>query len=270
MGDYNGTAGKARDGRTRAGAHLLLCLATCLCAPLGAEPLKILCENDPPNQFVASDGQLAGYTIEVVREIQRRIGGDEPIQLVPWARGWEWIRTQPNVVLFQMTRTGDRNASFKWVGPVLELAFGFYARADSPIRISSLDDARKAGAIGVYRDTERDQILTKAGFTNLDRTADATGNFKKLMAGRIDLLAASVETLDELAKSVGFKADDVRLVYVFARNQTYIAMSREIPDATVARWNAALDAMKRDGTFERLFRKYYPRLPLPGPAITTF
>ena len=91
-----------------------------------AQPLKILCDSDPPAQFIGADGQLTGYTVELVRDIQKRVGNDDPISIVPWARGYEMIRHQPNVVLFLMAHTPERASQFKWVGPVLELEFGFY------------------------------------------------------------------------------------------------------------------------------------------------
>ena len=91
-----------------------------------AQPLKILCDSDPPAQFIGADGQLTGYTVELVRDIQKRVGNDYPISIVPWARGYEMIRHQPNVVLFLMAHTPERASQFKWVGPVLELEFGFY------------------------------------------------------------------------------------------------------------------------------------------------
>jgi len=241
-----------------------------LCAAVGAQTMTILCENDPPNQFTAADGTLGGFTIEVVREIQKRVGNTDPIQLVPWARGYDLIQRQPNVVLFQMTRTADRNPIFKWVGPVMEEVFALYSKAGSPIHVAGLDDAKKIGSIGVYLNDVRDLILTKDGFKNLDRTDDPVINFKKLILGRVDLIAASPDSIADLAKSAGYSISDVRMVYPFAKSQIFIAMSLGTGDDVVAKWNDALDAMKKDGSFSRIFKKYYPNLDLPGPAITTF
>jgi hypothetical protein len=56
----------------------------------------------------------------------------------------------------------------------------------------------------------------------------------------------------------------------FLKVQQFIAFSTKTPDATVRSWSQAFEAMKKDKTFERIYRKYYPHGPLPGPAITTF
>ena len=83
-----------------------------------AQPLIILCENDPPAQFRDVEGNLTGYTVELVREIQKRVGNQDEIKMVPWARGYEMIQKYPDVVLFQMSRSAEREKMFNWVGPV--------------------------------------------------------------------------------------------------------------------------------------------------------
>jgi len=239
-------------------------------AVLAAQSLTIYCENDPPNQYVDKSGQLSGFTIDVVHEIQRRIGNDDPIRLVPWARGYEAILTTPDVVLFQMTRTAERNPMFKWVGPLMEDTFALYGRVGARFSIASLDDAKKVGTIGVYRDDVRDLFLTKAGFTNLERTTDNIANAKKLMAGHIDLFAATTSSVGDIMKAAGYSGDDVKMVLPFMKVQVYIAFSNCTPDDIVRRWQGGLDFMKKDGSFARIFKNYFPAFDLPGPAITTF
>lgn len=248
---------------------ILLCLVGLMTAS-PAQSLTILCENDPPAQFLDADGELTGYTVALVREIQKRVGNSDEINMVPWARGYEMIKQGPDVVLFMMARTAQRNDLFHWVGPVLEFTFGFYARSDSKLTLASLEDARKVKSIGVYFNDVRDQMLTRAGFENLDRVRSNLLNVKKLMAGRIDLYVASSISYGIDAIEAGFKPTDLKPILSFQTIQTYIAMSKDISPDVVQAWNEALGAMRDDGSFERLLKRYYPSGKLPGPAITTF
>lgn len=241
-----------------------------LCLVVGAQPLQILTENDPPAQFVDAKGELTGYTIELVRDIQRRLGNQDPIEMVPWARGYQKIEREPNVVLFLMARTAERNPKFQWVGPVLEVEFGLFAKANSSLKVASLDDARKVGSIGVYRDDARDQMLTAAGFTNLERVNNNILNVKKLMAGRIDLYAGSTTSFGVDAVEAGFQPSDLKMVVSMDIVQIYIAMSKDMPTSVVDHWNAAVKAQRQDGTMARLLAKYYPHTKVPGPARTKF
>jgi polar amino acid transport system substrate-binding protein len=237
---------------------------------LTAQSLTICCEDEPPNQFVGPDGLITGMSVDIVTEIQRRIGNQDPIQMMPWARAYDAALKSPDTVLFTVSRTAERNPLFNWVGPVHELCFSFYAKADSPIRIRNLAEARKLRRVGVYLDDVRDTLLTRAGFMNLDRASNNLQNFKKLMAGRIDVFASSPEAIEAEAIQAGFESSAVKHVFTFARVQDYIVLSKGTPEPVVKAWAKAFAGMQKDGSFAGIHRKYYPDQPLPGKAITEF
>ena len=95
----------------------LLLLAGFSCV-LNAQTLTILTEVSPPGQTKAADGKFGGFAVEVVREIQRRVGNTDYIQEVPWARGHITLQNKPNTILFSVARAAERNPLFQWVGPI--------------------------------------------------------------------------------------------------------------------------------------------------------
>jgi len=230
-----------------------------------AHPLTIYTEISPPDQFLDPDGKLTGFTVELVRELQKRVNNTDPIEVVPWIRGYRELETKPDVVLFAMARTAERNALFSWVGPINEDIYYFYIKADSKAVIKDLEDAKKLPMVGVYKEDVRDQYLTRVGFTNLDRSVEETVMVKKLMSGRIDALAYTREGFEQVANTGGFRPENFRETIPFLKVQTYIAFSQRTPEAIVKEWNAALKAVKTDGVFGQLFTKYYSGIPLPGP-----
>jgi polar amino acid transport system substrate-binding protein len=245
--------------------------ATCLFgSALAAQTLTIYTEISPPAQFLGSDGKLTGCSYDLVREIQRRLGSSEPIEVVPWVRGFGELQTRPNVVLFSVARSEERDPLFHWVGPIRENTYSFFARKDSKLRITTLEEARRIGLIGVYKEDMRDQYLTRLGFTNLDRSLDNVIPFKKLLAGRIDCIVTTRSGLAELAHLAGAKVKDFREVFPFLKVQLYIAFSKATPETVVQAWATALEGMKKDGTFERIYRKYPSPDPLPGPPVKPF
>lgn len=71
----------------------------------GAEELRIYCEDAPPNQFRLPNDELGGMVVEVVREIQKELGTAEPIEMVPWARGYDALQKVPGTLLLSVART---------------------------------------------------------------------------------------------------------------------------------------------------------------------
>jgi len=78
---------------------------------LSAE-LTILTENLPPLNYV-ENGTLVGPSVEIVKEIQKRVGSQEQIQVYPWARAYKMALEDENVILFGMTYTKVREDKFK-------------------------------------------------------------------------------------------------------------------------------------------------------------
>lgn len=233
---------------------ILLCIVSlCIFATqsLAAEKLTILTENLPPLNYV-ENGTLVGSSVDIVREIQKRIGSQEPIQVYPWARAYKMALEEPNVILFGMTYTDDRSTLFKWVGPLATKRDILLARKDAPHSIKSLEDAKQVERIGTLRDDVRGKLLEKMGFTNLEPVSDEQKNAQKLALGRIDLWAykkPGFRTVCSLAE-----VDPELFVEVahLKKSELKIAFSKQTSDAIVAQWQTAFDAMVADGTLQKI------------------
>lgn len=240
------------------------------CATQTLTALTILCEDDPPFQLKTEQGTLSGFTVELVRAIQKEVGNSDPIALVPWPRGYAMAQTEKDVVLFSMMRTAERNPRFHWVGPIKETRWIFVLRANSPIKLASLDDARKLKTLAVPRNDARDEFLTKMGFTNLVRVTENQQAAKMLLSGRVDAYVSSDNALPEDLKAAGADLKGIQRSLAFNRYQIYIAISKATNPAVAAAWNQALDKFKKNGTFQALFARWFPGHDLPGPALTEF
>ncbi len=238
--------------------RLSLCLVLTLIAagaPCRAEPLQIFTDDSPP-VTLNRDGAPAGWAVDVVREIERRVGTQDEIRLVPWARAYRAGLHEPNVALFATMWTEERAPLFQWVGPLQTLHMSFYGRAGDGVEINSTDDARRLRSIGVTREFAVDQELTRLGFANLDRVERPGQMIEKLLAGRNEAFASddgfvSPAVLERWKVS----AHAIVRKYEFKTTKTYIAFSLGTPPETVRAWQNALDAMRADGTFSRLTEK---------------
>lgn len=241
------------------------------------EPLRLLTEELPPLSFQVN-GELTGLSVALVREIQRRLDDDRPIQLMPWARAYHSLMERPDVALFSTARSAEREDLFQWVGPLANLSFVFYKRADSPLTLDSLEDARKLATIATYRNDVREEFLLNRGFTNLDSATKLVSGARKLLEGRVDAWLDSNLSAPSVIESLGYPADSIERLLVAHSEPLYIAFSAETPPETVARWQRTLDDMARDGSFARLHRRWLPNEPMPArmaalspdPALTDY
>lgn len=240
----------------------LLAALAVLAAPAGAAEMKILTADIPPMAF-ARDGQVTGYCVDVVREIQRRIGSRAEIELQPWARAYRGALEGDDVILVCPKRTADREALFKWVGPLFTSQTGFYARPADQVRIASLDDAKKLSGILAPRDFYSYQYLRDAGFQNLEATNSTLTMLRMLLGGRRPAMILDQRQLAPLLAEAGARKEEVELVYTAFTIGSYLSFPKGAPDSLVAQWQRALDAMKQDGSFARIYRHWYREAPPP-------
>lgn len=223
--------------------------------PIFASELTILTENLPPLNYV-KDGQLVGPSVELVREIQRRVGSNAEIKVYPWARAYQLASEEKNVVLFGMTHTKARHKQFKWVGPLATKRDILVARKHAGMRINSLEDAKKVKRIGTLRDDTRERLLLSEGFTNLESVSDEQKNAQKLVLGRIDLWAYKQPGLKTVCQLAGVDYNEVEEVYHLRKIDVSIAFSLGTSDSIVEKWREAFDAMRADGTIKRIHDKW--------------
>lgn len=239
----------------RRSSFLLAAICMFWAAATTAAELTILTENLPPLNFV-QDGVLVGPSVEIVREIQRRVGSSEPIEVYPWSRAYSMALSDENVVLFSTTHTGERDDKFKWVGPLATKRDILVARKGAGMRIDSLEDAQKVQRIGTLRDDTRHELLESLGFTNLEPVSDEQKNARKLHMGRIDLWAYKQPGLKTVCRLAGIDPNEVEEVYHLRKIDVSIAFSLKTADAIVSKWRAAFEQMQADGTIARIQKKW--------------
>lgn len=225
--------------------------------------LKILTEESSPLNFT-QDGKVAGLATDVVRELVKRTGTGGRIRLVPWQEGYRALSAEPDVALFSTVMTAERKPLFQWVGPLAVLDTNLYALRGSGIRIANLDDARKVGGIATVSKYYSEQVLQMEGFANIRSLPDREATIDALLAGKVQLLASSNLGMPAALGKRGASMDAVESVFTLSTDLFYVAFSKEAPPALVARWQTALDAMKRDGTFARIYARWLPAETPPG------
>lgn len=242
----------------------LLCsftlLAGCAATPKQIYPapeLKILTENYPPLNFM-ENGNVTGQATDVVRELLLRTGSSATIRLTTWESAYKSALEEPNTLLFSVAMTPERKELLQWVGPIASLDANFYARTGANLKINSLEQAKQLGKIATVRDYYTEQLLKKEGFTNLVSCDQEEIAVRKLLSGAVQLFPSNNTVMPAALQKVGATMADVESVFTISTNLVYLAFSRGTPPAVVARWQEKLDEMKRDGTFQRIYRQWLP------------
>lgn len=224
-----------------------------------AADLVLLTENFPPYNMArngknfAQDENINGIAVDIVREMFKRANITYSLTLrFPWERIYKIALEKPGYGVFVMARLPDREKLFKWVGPIGPDDWIMLAKADSKINLESLDDARKY-RIGAYKGDAIAETLTKQGLKPIVVLRDQD-NAKKLTSGQIDLWATGDPAGRYLARQDGVIG--LKTVLRFNSAELYLALNKEVPDETVAKLQAALDQLRKEGVVDEIMARY--------------
>jgi ABC-type amino acid transport substrate-binding protein len=199
---------------------------------------------------------VTGQATDVVNGILARLNQKAGIEILPWSEGYGLARAGPGVALYSTGRTDEREQLFKWVGPVASFDYTLYAKKGAAMTIDSLEAAKKAGKIGVVKDDARHQFLVGNRFGNLTPCTSDAECLRDLVAGKTDLWLGSSTNSAAIAQMEGVDPSAFEAVYLVRTIQLYIAFSNDTPDSVIRNWQDALDAMKKDGSFDAIRKNY--------------
>lgn len=241
-----------------ASASLLLAGAARAAEKTGTD-LVLLTENFPPYNMAkngknfAQEDNINGIAVDIVREMFKRAEITYSLTLrFPWERIYKLALEKPGYGVFVMARLPDREKLFKWVGPIGPDDWIMLAKADSKITLESLAQARKY-KIGAYKGDAIAETLAKQGLKPIVVLRDQD-NAKKLVNGQIDLWATGDPAGRYLARQDGVTG--LKTVLRFNSAQLYLALNKDVSDEIVAKLQAALDQLRKEGVVDDIMARY--------------
>jgi polar amino acid transport system substrate-binding protein len=261
--------------------RVLLIAVSCLLCLFGTAvqaDLKFLTHSLGESTYVGDDGLLHGrdgsgrraFNVETVVAMMRHLNEHLPIAEVPLSRGFYRLEHEPDIAFFNVIKNDVRQKKYKWVGPISNLKTYFYEHVKNPTGVKTMQDARKVRGVCGVLGNNMNGWLERNGFENVITTNSLKACVQLMEYGRASLVYG---TEYQFHNAVGdftwhlrrtpVSTDDVEGERE-ATDLGFIAFSPDVPDAEIARWQAALDAIKASGEYARLRDRFL--VPLPDQA----
>lgn len=241
----------------------LLCLVVMPASATDAPPeIRIVTEELPPYNMT-EDGQLTGMSTEVVQAVLKQVGVQASIQSMPWARAYDLALHGENILIYSITRSPEREALFKWVGTIAPCRWYLYSYASHRLTLQQLEDAKRFQTATVNEDVGEQYLISKH-FTvgiQLQSSNRYELNYEKLKLGHVDLWISDELNARYLARKAGDDPSSVlvqslRLPELEDSGGFSMAFSQKTPDAIVRRFQEGLKAIRENGTYDAIARKW--------------
>lgn len=221
--------------------------------------LVLLTENFPPYNM-AKDGKnfakgenINGIATDIVREMFKRAGLTYSLTLrFPLGAGLQTGVGKPRLWRFRDGASAGSRESIQMGRPDRSRRLDHVGKSRQQITLETLNDARKY-KIGAYKGDAIAETLTRQGLQPLVVLRDQD-NAKKLVNGQIDLWATGDPAGRYLARQDGVTG--LKTVLRFNSAELYLALNKDVADTVVAKLQAALDQMRKDGVVDEIMSRY--------------
>ena len=252
----------------RAGGLFRLCVTVlallCVAPHATGQSLRVLTEEWPPFNFKTPEG-ASGLAADLARLLLDDAGLATQAEFMPWNRVYQIAQHTPNVLIFTLARTPERESQFEWVLKVSDRAMSLYRLKSRPeVKVPDLESAKQYRVgTGPKSDTST-QFLLRSGFIpgrNLEpvqtEAADRS-NLRKLVAGRIDLMVSHPLTIEFTADRIGIDSRQLERALTLPEKDAgyWIALSKQSDPVLLARLRAAAVRLEKDGGLEKIRRRY--------------
>lgn len=236
---------------------LVLLLLNTGAAVAASHEYNCVAEDAAPQNYL-EHGVPRGYAAELLTAMWEKMGiKPRKIQFLPWDKAYQIALTQPRTILLTTARLEEREALFKWVGPINAPRFSLFADPARGIKISSIEDARKYRIGTVINDAAEMLLLKrKFPFEQLDRSHDVKTALGRFQDGKCELFAYSEASMKHSLKLYGFDAARYVKVFPISGSPVFFAFHKDTPDSDIKEFQEALNALKADGTYKKIKGKY--------------
>jgi len=230
----------------------------------GAAHMTAVTEEFRPMNYT-ENGELRGYTVDIVRELLARANIGYSLASYPWARAYQMAQRQPDVLIFSIVRTPEREKQFRWIAPVAKRRVYIYKLANRrDIQLRSPSDLFKY-MIASDRDDASSAQLEALGLktgANIELSNQDFTSLQKLLIGRVDLMVGTELFMQELCADHGIAYSKLtRTILLPGGSDYYIAASLNTAPQTVDLLRAQFSAMRKSDFLKKVAEKY--NIPAP-------
>ncbi|WP_196609207.1 substrate-binding periplasmic protein [Nitratidesulfovibrio oxamicus] len=210
----------------------------------------------PP--YVEHNLPHGGYVARVIRAALASVGLEARFEFMPWARGMSLLRDGKVTAVAPAYRTVDREIECDLSAPFPGGPLALFGLTPNALRWSDLRDL--AGLrIGVVRGYAHTQAFDAAAFLSKEPANDELANLRKLLARRIDAMAADRNVVHFLLRRYlpAQAASLAEFDPILGERDLHVCFSRARPDHAALReaFDRGLATIRASGLLDELHRE---------------
>lgn len=197
-------------------------------------------------------GNLTGYAVELVRSILLEAGLQNEILSAPWQRILVESEMKPEVLVFSLARTAEREEKFHWITPITQNAYSLFTHQSNQSIATDLDSLPSDAKVAVLKGDFREDIVKKRGLSAVSGE-DWKATVKLFVEGHADYLFFSDGGMEIMCDFFEEQCGTVQKAFTYRLASTYLAISKQGTSQTlVDKLSQASMAFKQTPRYQKL------------------
>ena len=247
-------------------SRFLICVSLVLafCGNGYAAKLQILTMENAPYSFT-ENGEVKGIGVELVREAFRRMGQPAQISISPWARAMERIQAGTVDGLFNVYRTPEREVFADYSELLQDETVVLFVEKNSSIEfngdLAALGKYKFSAVRGYSYGKTYDKAVADKMVTNIQLITLTEQALRMLVTKRTDVVPSGRHVGKYYLYKLGLQDSVRELSPPLETVPTYMIFPKKRDLAAVRqKFNAALQSMREDGSYDKIYQDFYPVL----------
>lgn len=180
-------------------------------------------------------------------------GRSGQVSYYPWARAVRLAEQGSHIGVFPLARTPDREKRFQWLVPLMTVRYALITPATE--RRLGLADMRPL-RVGVLRGSPIVNNLRAEQFKTVVEGKDYRDLLRMLLGGSLDVVYAGAPMIQAAMDEYGHARSQFTTHQTLGEAELYMAASLALPAEEAQVWQRAFQQLEKDGSVERLRRRY--------------
>ena len=217
----------------------------------------------PPFEFV-QDGKASGFSVDLITEVFEAAGYEPKFIDLPWTRALEAAQVGEIDVITNIRDSVAREKYFIYSDPILYSEHYFFKKKTLDIHPTNFTEIQSY-SIATVNGYFYGQNFVDAKFKNLvpmSSSAPGLANLRKLVAGRVDLVACQISVCSYLINKYKEEFTDIDYITslpIDVDQPSYIAFPKAHPERSqrlLLAFNTGLKQYIAEGKKKELINKY--------------
>ena len=240
--------------------YLALLLLVTMVAAAGCGPQGLTIEkgklrmygNENVGFLEIKDGKPTGFSAELAQAIAKKLNLKLEVAILPFSDLFSRLTADIcDMAMSAITITPERKLQMDFSEPYFTSGQSLLVRTGS--KITGEADLR-GKKVGVINGTTNQKLAQKIpGLRQVVKFDDKPTMFDELIAGKLDAVIVDTPFALYNAKSTG----KTRIAKVLTTGDLYGIAVRQGNSKLLEKINAALNELRKDGTYDRLYKKYF-------------